>query len=323
LGASAAILAVSVLALAGADVLNLKDAIHTGQPTGFRIAQGCSVVFDLVLVSAFGLSSGAFLSRAEHRSRRLEVGATLAALGGTVGLISAAIATATSINHHYLNSYITSGSFVVAARFATVFAALAASRGFSATASSTPDAVRRESWLGWAAGGLAVSYGLAMLSQVFIAPYLREAGATSSYRTGVDVMIFGYAIALLAGAIAAFGFRGSRRRQHERVAKWLSRRDGVLGLATGAFALAFLLTGIGVLLETAAAPDNGFNSTKIAVLWLAVAFALGHTIASACASFGFSRSASYREDLPAARFFGGNKQPDDEDSEAERRADGQ
>ena len=207
-------------------------------------------------------------------------------------MISVAIATATSINHHYPHSYITSGSFVVAARFATVFAALAASRGFSATASSTPDAIRRESWLGWAAGGLAVSYGLAMLSQVFIAHYLREAGATSSYRTGVDVAIFGYAIALLAGAIAAFGFRGSRRRQHERVAKWLSRRDGVLGLATGVFALAFLLMGIGVLLEVAAAPDNGFNSTKIAVLWLAVAFALGNAIASACAAFGFSSSSS-------------------------------
>lgn len=82
LGASAAILAASALILAAADVLGMTDLIHTGQPTGFRIAQGCSVVFDLILVSAFGLSSAAFLSRAEHRSRRLEVGATLAALGG-------------------------------------------------------------------------------------------------------------------------------------------------------------------------------------------------------------------------------------------------
>ncbi len=321
LGVSAAILAASVLVLAAADVLGLTDLIDAGQPMGFRIAQGCSVIFDLVLVSAFGLSSAAFLSRAEHRSKRLEVGATLAALGVSFGLISAAIATATSINHHFPNSYVTSGSFVVAARFATVFAALAASGGFSATASST-DAIRRESWLGWAAGGLAVSYGLAMLSQVFIARYLHEAGATSSYRTGVDVTIFGYAIALLAGAIAAFGFRGSRRRQHERVAKWLSRRDGVLGLATGVFALAFLLMGIGVLLEVAAAPDNGFNSTKIAVLWLVVAFALGNAIASACAAFGFSRSEFSREDLPAARFLGGSTQSDTEASEAERRPDG-
>src|SRR5207342_3071307 len=109
-----------VLVLGAADVLVVRDLIHAGQPTGFRIAQGCSVVFDLVLVSAFGLSSAAFLSRAEHRSRRLEVGATLAALGVSFGLISVAIATATSINHHYPDSYITSGSFVVAARFATV-----------------------------------------------------------------------------------------------------------------------------------------------------------------------------------------------------------
>ena len=64
------------------------------------------------------------------------------------------------------------------------------------------------------------------------------------------------------------------------------------GSATGVFALAFLLMGIGVLLEVAAAPDNGFNSTKIAVLWLAVAFALGNAIASACAAFGFSSSSS-------------------------------
>jgi hypothetical protein len=319
LGASAALLAASVLILAAADFLGLVDLIHSGQPSGFRIASAGSLVFDLILASAFGLSCGAFLSRAERRSRRLEVGATLAALGVSVGLISAVFATATSINHDYPSSYITSGSLVAAARFATVFAALAASRGFSETAGSAPDAVGRESWLGWAAGGLAVSYGLAMFSQVFIAHYLREAGATSSYRTGVDVAIFGYAIALLAGAIAAFGFRGSRRRQHERVAKWLSRRDGVLGLATGVFGLAFLLMGIGVLLEVAAAPDNGFNSTKIAVLWLAVAFALGNAIASACAAFGFSRSVSCREDLRAARFFGGSTQPDAEDSKAEQR----
>jgi hypothetical protein len=294
LGVSAAILTASVLVLAAADVLGLTYLIHAGQPTGFRIAQGCSVVFDLILVSAFGLSSAAFLTRAEHRSRRLEVGATLAALSASVGLISAAIATATSINHHYPNSYITSGSFVVAARFATVFAGLAASRAFSATASSTPDAVRRESWLGWAAGGLAVPYGLVMLSQVFIADYLREAGATSSYTTGVHVAIFGYGLALLAGAVAAFGFRGSRRRQHEGVGNWLSQRDGVLGLATGVFALAFLSMGIASLLEVAAGPDNGFNSTKIAVLWLVVAFALGNAIASACAAFGFSRSGHRR-----------------------------
>ena len=292
MGVSVAILAASVLVLAAADVLGLTDLIHTGQPTGFRIAQGCSVVFDLILVSAFVLSSAAFLSEAEHRSRRLEVGATLAAVGVSFGLISAAIATATSIDHHYPSSYITSGSFVVAARFTTVFAALAASRGFSSTTGSAHDAIRRESWLGWAAGGLAASYGLAMLSLVFSAQYLSKAGITSSYTTGVDIAIFGYALALLAGAIAAFGFRGSRRRQHEGVANWISRRDGVLGLATGTFALAFLLIGIASLLEATAGPDNGFNSTNIAIQWLVVAFALGNAIASACASFGFSRDSS-------------------------------
>ncbi len=139
-----------------------------------------------------------------------------------------------------------------------------------------------------------------MLSQVFIAHYLRDAGVTSSYLTGLDVAICGYPIALLAGATAAFGFRGSRRRQHEGVANWLSRRDGVLGLATGVFALAFLLMAIGLFLEATAGPDNGFNSTKFAVLWLAVAFALGNAIVSACAAAGFSRSVSYRDDLPAA-----------------------
>src|ERR1700748_1239197 len=78
LSVAAALLAASALALAAADILSLTDLIQTGQHTGFRISAGCEVVYDLILVVAFGLSGVAFRSRAERRSRRLEVGATLA-----------------------------------------------------------------------------------------------------------------------------------------------------------------------------------------------------------------------------------------------------
>jgi len=199
LGDSAAILAASSLVLAVADFLGLMDLIHTGQPSGFRIASGCWVASDLILVFAFSIGNAAFLSRLERRSRRLEVGATLAALGAGVGLVGAAIAAAASVNHGYPGSYITSVGLRAAGGFAVVFAALAVARGFSATVGSAPDAITRESWLGWAAGGFAASYGFAMLSQVFMAHYLHAAGMTSAYTTGVDGAILGSAIALRPG----------------------------------------------------------------------------------------------------------------------------
>jgi MFS family permease len=290
LGAAAALLAASVLVQTAADVLTLTDLIHTGQPVGFRIASGFGIVLDLIFVSAFGLSSTAFLSRAERRSRRLAVGATLAALGATAGLIGAALAAVTSLNHGYPSSYTTSICFVVASYFVAVLAALSAARAFSATTGSAPDPVRRECWLGWAASGLAASYGFTTLRQVFVADYFRAADASSSFTTGMDLAIFGGAVALVAGAIAAFGLRGSRRHQGEGATDWLSRRDGRLGLATGAFALASLLVGIAAVLMATSAPGNGFNSTRIAVLWLGGAAWLGTAVASACAAFGFSSS---------------------------------
>ena len=80
LGAAAAILAGSVAVLAAADILGLVDLFDTNWPAGFRIASGCKVMFDLILIPAFTLSSVAFLSQAERRARRLEIGATLGSI---------------------------------------------------------------------------------------------------------------------------------------------------------------------------------------------------------------------------------------------------
>ena len=141
LGAAAAILAGSVAVLAAADILGLVDLFDTNWPAGFRIASGCKVMFDLILIPAFTLSSVAFLSQAERRARRLEIGALLAASGAVVGLIGAALAAAVSIAHHYSGTYIAGLCFEVAGTFVTMFAALAASSGFSKAAGAAPNSL--------------------------------------------------------------------------------------------------------------------------------------------------------------------------------------
>ena len=290
LGAAVAILAGSVAVLAAADILGLVDLFDTNWPTGFRIASGCKVMFDLILIPAFTLSSVAFLSQAGRRARRLEIGALLAASGAVVGLIGAALAAAVSIAHHYSGTYTAGLCFDVAGTFVTMFAALAASSGFSKAAGAAPSSLSRDSRLVWAAVGLAGTYGFATISQVVVLRYYSDHGATASFTTGAVIAIAGGALAIGAGAIGAVGFRGSQQRQRQGIADWVSRRDSVLGVATAAFTLAFLLMGIGTFWQASTGAQNGFDSTRIALVWLAGAALIGNAIASVCAADGFSRS---------------------------------
>ena len=112
-------------------------------------------------------------------------------------------------------------------------------------------------------------------------PHLRPAQSSRS---------LGGALAIGAGAIGAVGFRGSQRRQRQGIADWVSCRDSVLGLAITAFTMAFLLSGIGTFWQASTGAQNGFDSTRIALVWLAGAALIGNAIASVCAADGFSRS---------------------------------
>lgn len=288
--AAAAILAGSVAVLAAADILGLVDLFETSRPAGFRIASGFEVTFSLILIPAFAVSRLAFLSHAERRARLLEIGATLAAFGAGIGLIGAAVAAGVSIAHHYPGTYTTGLCFVVAANFVTVFAALAASSGFSAAARPVPDALLRDARLMWAALGLAVSYGLVAISQVSFVRLYSDAGASAAFTAGSEIAIVGGAVALGAGVFGALGFGASQRGQRRGIADWVSRRDRVLGVALTAFAVAFLLVGLGMIFQASTGARNGFDSTRVALLWLVAAASIGNATASVCAAVGFSRS---------------------------------
>ncbi|MGA8745231.1 MAG: hypothetical protein WB507_05155 [Solirubrobacterales bacterium] len=290
LGAAAAILAGSVAVLAAADLLYFVDLLEGNLPLGFRIASGCRVIFDLILIPVFALGSVAFLSRPERRARRLGFGAILAASGAIVGLIGAGLAAGVTIAHHYPSTSSAGLCFEAAGSFCTVLAALAAFSGFSKAAGTAANALGRDSRLVWAAVGLAGAYGFVTISQVFFLRYYSEHGASASLTTGIDIAIAGSALAIGAGAIGAVGFHGSDRRQRQGIADWVSPRDGVLGVAMTAFAMASLLMGLGTFWQTSTGGQNGFDSTQIALGWLSGASLIGNAVASVCASDGFARS---------------------------------
>jgi hypothetical protein len=287
LGWAARTLAGSVAVLAVADILGLVESFQTHQLLGFRIAAGFKLTLDLALIPAFALSSAAFRSQAKRRARKLEVGATLAAAGATVGLVGGAVATATSIAHQFPDAYIAILAWTVAASFVLVLAALAASSAFSIANRPAANALSmRDRRLAWASIGLAGSYALAMGGQLFLVSYSSDHAASGGFIAGVSVVAAGGAFAAGAGSIGAVAFYNSQRPQRQTWIGRLPPRDALLGLATAVFAMAFLLMGFGVILQATA--GRGLDSTRIVLLWLTGVSSFGNAIASAFAAVGFS-----------------------------------
>jgi hypothetical protein len=287
LGWAAGTLAGSVAVLAIADIFGLVESFQTHQFLGFQIAAGCKLTLDLALIPAFALSSAAFRSQAKRRARKLEVGATFAAAGATVGLVGGAVATATSIAHQFPDVYIAILGWMVAASFVLVLAALSASSAFSIANRPAAGALSlRDRRLAWASIGLAGSYALAMVGQLFLISYSSDHAASGGFIAGVSVAAAGGAFAAGAGSIGAVAFYNSQRPQRQTWIGRLPPRDALLGLATAIFAVAFLLMGLGLILEATA--GRGFDSTRIALLWLAGVSSFGNAVASVCAAVGFS-----------------------------------
>jgi hypothetical protein len=285
LGWAGGTLAISAGLLAIADILGLVDSFEANQISGFRIAAACKILLDFALVPAFAVSWSAFLSHGEERARRLEVAATLAAAGATFGVVGAVIATGAGIAHELPETYIASLGAVVAARFISVFAALSASSAFSKVRPLSDSALtKRDQRLTWASGGLACSYVLAMISQLFLISYASARGASGGFVVGVSVEAFGAAIAAGAGLVGGITFYSCRQLQR-RGQDGVPQRDARLGVATAVFTLAFLLMSLGVVLQAVA--ERGLDA-RITVLFLLTGVSLlGNAIASAFATAGF------------------------------------
>lgn len=281
LAASAALLVVS-------DTLALTDSLRSHQPQGFQIAAGCRVLLDLALIGAFACSSAAFLLEVAHRARRLELGATLAAVGATIGVAGGAIATITGIDHQFPEIYVLVLTLMVAARFASVFAALSTSKAFSWMSRTEPDVLaRRDRKLAWASLSLAVSYALVMIGQIFLISYASGRDASREVLVGVSLNAAGAGLAGGAGAIGALAFYMS---QHQSACRgdWAEKRDGLLGIATVVFACAFFVIGAGLIVQ--ADGVGGHDASATAQFALAGASSVGNAVASVCASVGFMSS---------------------------------
>ena len=295
LGWAAAALAVTSSVRVVSHVLGLIDTSETHQLVGFRIAEGCALIYQLVLVSAFGLGSVAFLFDTTRRARRLEVAATLAAAGATVSLLGAVAGTAVSISHQYPRGYIAIGAFGVGADFAVVLTALAVSKAFSAVGNrGSGDLAQRDWRLGWASIGLASSYALTIFYQIgYISFYFRY-GLTDAFSFSIFLSIIGGAIVLVGSVIGSFAFFGSHRRQRQGVIDWRSKRDARLRVAVATFAVGFLFIGLGEIrgATVGLVTTRGYalDSAKIAGYWLGGIAWLGVAAACVCARVGFSRS---------------------------------
>jgi hypothetical protein len=109
-----------------------------------------------------------------------------------------------------------------------------------------------------------------------------------SVSAGVGLEASSWGVVMIAGVVAASAFLRARSRSQVQLA-WMRQREGMLGVATSALAVAFLLGAIGTMIIAGQGAGKGSTAR-----WLEGIGEVGLMVAAASASVAFflSRSSS-------------------------------
>jgi hypothetical protein len=287
-GSAALVFAASVLLSMIGNILLLVDVLQNHALALWSVGRGFALLSSVVTIAAFAVVSFAFLASREKRQRRLARGALVLAVAFTAtSTADIVFAVVGGSQGFFAKTEVASYAAYALGYLTLALAALIATVAFFKNASGAGGALsKREGLLGWAGVCLAAAFALLMTSDILDVIYLSGAGATAEYtaRSGGD------AVAIAAALVGVAALFVSRRRQEQAQPGWLAQRESILGVTLAVFAVAFLVTGIGGAVGSAADHANGFDRKEVTADWLSAIHSFGFMIGAACASIGFLRS---------------------------------
>lgn len=193
-------------------------------------------------------------------------------------------------------------SDVLAALAAALLVAAATTAAIAfrrAEATSPADQSRRDGLLVWAASGLAASLALSTASAIVFMTSVRLAGGGDE---GLRVGVAGLAVAIGGGAIAVVAFVVSRRQQRRAAKRWMSWREGLLGVALAVFAVGALVAGVGNAIVADASSSSRFGPGGLLTTadWLVAISGWVVSAGAALAAIGFFISRGSGETIGAS-----------------------
>jgi hypothetical protein len=295
LGSAGAIFAIGLVVLAIGDVLRLIDSLESDRLVGLKIGAGFHLLSPVIGIIALAALSSAFFVARRRRETRLGTGAAILAVAFLTTFASDTILASVYGTHDSPNRVIAALSSEAAGDLALVAAALLATIAFFSSSSGQAETfARRDGLLGWASCTVAISFGLDLVGTILILTLYSDLGATGGLTAGLGINSGGDGVAIAAALVTAIAFFVSRWRQDRARPRWLSQRDGVLGLAFSTFVLGFLLMAIAGVIVAAADPANGFTGKAVAADWLEAVGEFAFMTAAACAAIGFFASVRSR-----------------------------
>jgi hypothetical protein len=294
LGVAAAVLAGAGAMAAAASALLLIAYLDAGSSSGEVVSSALYSIAALAAVAAFSFAAVAFLGDPAQRWKRLGAGAALFAGSLVLSMAGDVIRAVNSADQGYDGTLVASEFVSVAAGVVFLTGAIWTAIGLLGRRGETTPGrtLSRERRLAAASMALAVSFGLAAAATLLERAAYAESPFYSyfGYPSDLAFVAAGLAISLVAAAIAAIAFLTPSLSQTPTVAA-RARRDRLLGIAAGVFALGYLAIGVGEVTIALDVARIGHSDTYLAALWLKVPAAFGYAIAGACVAVGlFSAS---------------------------------
>jgi hypothetical protein len=280
LGWAAATFGVGALFATVASLLLLVEALQQHALTGVSAAQSVDLVSNAVFAVALAVATTAFVGAPASRARRLGSGALVACLAFVLEVVSNGITTGVDAAHHVDGKIIAA----TAIQGTSELAAAAAAVVVASTFLHFPPQ-RRDGGLGWANIVLGFAFVVAMVSTILFDIAYSDVGFSGGFTSGLGLSASGQGIAIFAAGSGATVFLMAAHRQAHN-GRGRNQRDRRLAVATGVFAVAFVLITIGQMVAAGSVSTSGVNGEFIASLWLGGAQYLAYTTSAVVASFG-------------------------------------
>jgi hypothetical protein len=288
LGAGAGAAAAASLLSSIGNLLLFVTLLEHIYPVELSVAFGLFLFGSVLLVPAFAVAAAALLGDTKLKTARLRSAALCAGAAfaiETAGGVVEAVVYGTNVPEARL---VASTACVPTAYLLIAAAALITASAFGSRVLTppAPDRRRREARLGRASFVLSVGGLLLLVARILILTVYSEFGVTGSVTASEALEVSSWAVVAIAGALAGSAFLKARSRA-PTAAGWVAQRDAGLGVATAAFAVAFLLDAIGVMIIAGQLRGKGSTGR-----WLGGVGELALMVAAGCASVAFVRSRS-------------------------------
>jgi hypothetical protein len=259
LGAAALGFAAAFAAEAIGAGFGISRTLSLDLPSGFAIAECLGALGLLILLLAAIFAAQAFLFPATPGRTDLRDAAALAAAGYALDILSAGFLAAVNISvalpsanraESIFDGLLSAGLLLAAALVAVAFSRHGAERP------------TRDRWLGWAAVAFVVAHLFGLVSGIFGVEVYSDQDGVGLLTAGLDLQAAGSAVAVAAGTIAAFAFFEASGGGAPD-----GRRDLLLAVAAGVFAIFQLFAGIGIAIVAVASPGIGSSGSTVAHHW--------------------------------------------------------